>query len=655
MIFPCPSKLDCPGSDFPISNLSSETPDQDVFLGDNFGFAWIVPPIGSNWTRSHCLGVCTSTVSQAEADICAALQNILCLIDTWGVCPDCTDPDLGNGSSGPPLIFRKFNGANLFYNSQQFCTAECPDGTPFTWGINAGVVGMSSQKLADDIAFSLACDGARANIFCLGSLSKTSTCYQEPYSGTIAATKPVANWALVAGALPVGVHLQSVTQTLLRLVGIPTTAGTYTFTLRANLASGSFMNKTYTLNVLGFTVAQALPDATDGVPYAFLVTSAGGVGAVTYLLESGTLPTGLTLDAAGNITGTPTETGDFSPTIRITDSASNFCIQTFALLVGPGSLNCPSNLTTYAASNAQSIIGSVDPAVGRVFVAGLAAVEMVIYNSITDALVATAGAGVQPNSGGAWVKSTQQFAVRGTTAAGNGYWLVDSNTGAATQIGNKLSLYSIPSYADDDDACWGLGWDVLGTNDVFLTRLNIGTLLVDISVNVGNSASSPFYTAYCPVPKTLLTTGVGTNDTMTLYSLPAGGVVATFDFAAGGFGACYQLVYNPITSTFFAAIVQDAAPRQERVIEINPFTMGIIRTYNLGTFNGGNNMQIDVDPDNGAIYCHSLNMLTCIDAVGQVIKCQIPFASSSGAQFDKASGRIFAVMFGPSRVAHFDK
>ncbi len=340
----CPSKVDCGvagdlGQDLPSANFSSELPDRDVDVGINFGFAWIFPPIGSNWQKSHCLGVCVSTVSQAEADICAALQELICTIDTWGTCPTCDDVNERNGTSGPPIIPVTSVPQNVFYNTDQFCTTFCPDGTPFTWGINAGVVAMPSQALANSIANSLACNLSVQNRFCLGSLSKTSTCYEEPYSATIIATKPVASWVLISGALPSGVAMHQGSPTTLVLGGIPTTPGNYTFTIRANLASGSFMNKTYTLHVLGFTVPLALPDGENGAFYTFTITAAGFVGSVTFTLESGTLPTNLILDPSGLLSGTLTEEGDFSPTIRITDSQGNLCIATFALHVNPG--ECP--------------------------------------------------------------------------------------------------------------------------------------------------------------------------------------------------------------------------------------------------------------------------------------------------------------------------
>lgn len=64
----------------------------------------------------------------------------------------------------------------------------------------------------------------------------------------------------------------------------------------------------------------ALPDATVGVPYAVRLSRWGGEGSVTWSLRKGPLPDGLTLNADGLLSGTPTEDGTFNLVITATDS-----------------------------------------------------------------------------------------------------------------------------------------------------------------------------------------------------------------------------------------------------------------------------------------------------------------------------------------------
>ena len=64
----------------------------------------------------------------------------------------------------------------------------------------------------------------------------------------------------------------------------------------------------------------ALPAAVINVPYSATLTAVGGVPPFTWALASGTLPTGLTLSAAGTISGTPTALGNTTFKVQATDA-----------------------------------------------------------------------------------------------------------------------------------------------------------------------------------------------------------------------------------------------------------------------------------------------------------------------------------------------
>lgn len=70
------------------------------------------------------------------------------------------------------------------------------------------------------------------------------------------------------------------------------------------------------------TVRCAPSRITVGVPYVGGYTVTGGVPPYTFVIITGTLPMGLTLNSTtGEISGTPTEPGPISITIQVTDSA----------------------------------------------------------------------------------------------------------------------------------------------------------------------------------------------------------------------------------------------------------------------------------------------------------------------------------------------
>ena len=69
----------------------------------------------------------------------------------------------------------------------------------------------------------------------------------------------------------------------------------------------------------------SLPGGTVGVPYSQTITSAGGKGPIQWGLKTGPLPPGLTMNATGTISGSPTKAGTYkieaSVTDRVVDSA----------------------------------------------------------------------------------------------------------------------------------------------------------------------------------------------------------------------------------------------------------------------------------------------------------------------------------------------
>ena len=65
-----------------------------------------------------------------------------------------------------------------------------------------------------------------------------------------------------------------------------------------------------------------LPQAVGGEIYAQQLAATGGVTPYSWFLVSGSLPSGLTLNPSGAITGIPIAPGAFSFTIQVVDSNS---------------------------------------------------------------------------------------------------------------------------------------------------------------------------------------------------------------------------------------------------------------------------------------------------------------------------------------------
>ncbi len=109
----------------------------------------------------------------------------------------------------------------------------------------------------------------------------------------------------------------------------------------------------------------ALPTLTVGTPFSQTLTSTGGTGPYTYTLQSGALPIGVLLSSTGVLSGTPTQRGAYSFSVRSTDSGGVFVDRGYT-----GTVQSPSLSTTPASANAfqgsafsqaVSVIGGVAP------------------------------------------------------------------------------------------------------------------------------------------------------------------------------------------------------------------------------------------------------------------------------------------------------
>ncbi len=160
---------------------------------------------------------------------------------------------------------------------------------------------------------------------------------------------------------------QAITTTSIPLIALVTTASAPTTTASASLTF------TITLTISRLTMSNApLPGATLGSAYTATVTASGGLQPYPWSVEAGSLPTGLNLGAAsGTISGTPTATGTFVFTVKVSDAESSPMTLSsgFTLTVSTSSTvnsPAPSASFTLCGSNVfgiQGFVGTTGPAV----------------------------------------------------------------------------------------------------------------------------------------------------------------------------------------------------------------------------------------------------------------------------------------------------
>ncbi len=162
-----------------------------------------------------------------------------------------------------------------------------------------------------------------------GSLSNGTV--GSAYSQTITASNGASpyTFAVTSGSLPAGLTLSNAGE----LSGTPTAAGTSNFTVTATDANGCTGNKSYSLAVacptITITPSSLSGPVKKGVAFSQTYSASGGTAPYTFVVLTGTLPTGLTLTSAGVLSGTPTVVGNSDYTVQVTDS--NGCTATIGI------------------------------------------------------------------------------------------------------------------------------------------------------------------------------------------------------------------------------------------------------------------------------------------------------------------------------------
>ena len=141
------------------------------------------------------------------------------------------------------------------------------------------------------------------------------------------------NFTVSVGSLPANLVLGPTNGAL---TGTPAAAGSTSFTIQVTDQSSQTATVNLTLTVYDpLTISTTtLSAGVSGIAYSQTIIAAGGVAPRTFALHAGSLPTGVTLDTStGVIAGTPTVTGTFSPTVRVTDNTGQFVDHSYSFTV----------------------------------------------------------------------------------------------------------------------------------------------------------------------------------------------------------------------------------------------------------------------------------------------------------------------------------
>lgn len=142
------------------------------------------------------------------------------------------------------------------------------------------------------------------------------------------------------------------------LHGKPVTPDRYTFDVTVVDANGCPGTCRYRLAIIScpvITISPAtIPSGTASVAYNQTFTAAGGASPYTFSVSGGSLPPGLTLSSTGTLSGTPTQKGSFTFSVKATDAngcvasrSYQFAIGCQDIIINPTSLPIGTTGTAY--------------------------------------------------------------------------------------------------------------------------------------------------------------------------------------------------------------------------------------------------------------------------------------------------------------------
>lgn len=145
--------------------------------------------------------------------------------------------------------------------------------------------------------------------------------YSAAAAAANAASTHALTYSITAGTLPTGVTIDAGTGTI---SGTPTSTSysSIALTVRATDPDGNFDEAVKTLPYAdNLSASETTPNVLSGAAYTGSVTPTGGHSPYTYALQTGALPTGITLNAStGELSGSSTSVGSYAGTFRVTDA-----------------------------------------------------------------------------------------------------------------------------------------------------------------------------------------------------------------------------------------------------------------------------------------------------------------------------------------------
>lgn len=165
----------------------------------------------------------------------------------------------------------------------------------------------------------------------------------QQFSATVSgSTNTSVTWSASGGTISAGGMFIAPSVTLKTTVTVTATSAADA-TKRAS-ASISVSPVSAPTNPLAITTG-SVPGAQSGSAYAYAIGASGGTTPYAWSVSAGSLPSGFALGNNGQLSGTTSQTGQFTFTAQVTDASNNSASQSFSFSVSAPSTPTPSTPT----------------------------------------------------------------------------------------------------------------------------------------------------------------------------------------------------------------------------------------------------------------------------------------------------------------------